>query len=370
MKKKHIIFISIIVLIIISGIIAYVFKNNKNLSFNKTTKIALYTIPEKEKVFVNGVISPQKTENIYLDDTKGSVDKVSVSNGQVVKNGDALFTYKNDQITDEIDKANQQVTSSDDQKKKLLEKQAEAKKQTAQPGLITTPAAATEAQSGSYQDQIDLIQTQINTSKDQLKTLKTKEFTYIRATIDGKVILNDTKDKINPYIVIESSTLYVKGSITEKDQPKLKVNQNSDILVFALNKTLTGKVTTVENRPSTAQVASQAAASTSQTATSGGSNISNYDVDISLNSQENIINGFHVQATVQVEQKDITIPKSSILQEAGKNYVFKVANKKLTKQEITYKASTSSKVILLTGLKENDSISISTKDMKEGISVE
>lgn len=112
MKKKHIIFISIIVLIIISGIIAYVFKNNKNLSFNKTTKIALYTIPEKEKVFVNGVISPQKTENIYLDDTKGSVNKVSVTDGQVVKKGADLFTYKNDQITDQIDLANQQLTIS------------------------------------------------------------------------------------------------------------------------------------------------------------------------------------------------------------------------------------------------------------------
>ena len=146
MKKKHIIFISIIVLIILSGIIAYVYKYNKDSAFNKNKSIALYTIPAKEKIFVNGIIVPEKTENIYIDQTKGSINKVSVTDGQVVKKGNRLFTYKNSQITDQIDLANQQITTSENQKKALSSKKEQANQQAvAQSGVnvaSTSPLTA------------------------------------------------------------------------------------------------------------------------------------------------------------------------------------------------------------------------------------
>ena len=368
MKKKHIIFISIIALIILSGIIAYVFKYNKDSAFNKSKSIALYTVPAKEKIFVNGVIVPEKKENIYLDDTKGSVNKVSVTDGQVVKKGADLFTYKNDQITDQIDLANQQLTISNNQKKKLLGKQQIVKAGVDSSSISASPIVSTEAQISSYQDQIDVVQTQINNSKRQLENLKAKEFTYIIAPIDGKVVLNDPKDKTKPYIVIESTTYYVKGSISEKDQPKIKENQQVDILIFATNKTITGKIKSVGNSPAVADVAIGAAGT--QTAAGAGSAISYYDSNISLDSQENVVNGFHVQAIVKLKGSEMKIPKSSILEETGKQYVFKVVNKKLTKTAITYENSTASQVIVLSGLNEKDRITVNTKDIKEGTSVE
>jgi len=377
MKKKHIIFISIIVLIILSGIIAYVIKNNKSLTTNKTGVISLYKIPDKEKVFINGVVIPQKTESIYLDQTKGNVNKVSVISGQEVKKGEVLITYKNDVITDQIKEIEQQITTSTNLKKKLVDKegqaqklltkqQAEAKKQVeaGMPnGVIDGSLAAnTEAQINSYKDQIDSIQTQINGYQNQLKTLKEKEFTKVTAPIDGKVTLNDSKDLSKAYIVIETTSFYIKGSVNEKDQTKLKKDQLADILVFATNKTLTGKLISVGNRPVEAQLG----------AIGGNNNLSYYDANISLDSQEDIINGFHVQATLQIEQGNIKIPKSSILEEAGKHYVFKAVDKKLSKTEITYEKSKTSdnEVIVRTGLKENDSIATNTKGMKEGLSVE
>ena len=181
--------------------------------------------------------------------------------------------------------------------------------------------ANTEAQISSYKDQIDSIQTQINTYQNQLKTLKEKEFTKVTAPIDGKVSLNDSKDLSKAYIVIETTSFYIKGSVNEKDQTKLKKDQLADILVFATNKTLTGKLISVGNRPVEAQLG----------AIGGNNNLSYYDANISLDSQENIINGFHVQATLKIETGDIKIPKSSILEEAGKHYVFKVVDKKLSK---------------------------------------
>jgi len=403
MKKKHIIFISIIGLIIIFGIIAYVFKNNKTLSSSKSEAIVLYTIPTKEKVFVNGVIVPEKTENIYRDESKGSINKVSITDGQIVKKGAALFTYKNDLITDQIDEANVLITTSNNQKKKLLDKQAEAKTLLAKQkedakqqvtkqqqaadsqrqqaaveagvdiasiasvpvdsaSIVASLTANTEALISSYPDQIDAVQTQIDSASNQVKKLKTKEFTNITAPIDGKVILNDTNDMTKAYITIEATTYYVKGSINEKDQIKLKENQEVDILIFATNKTLTGKVKSVGKSPASADAAAQA--------TTGGASISYYDANVALDSQENIVNGFHVQATVRLEGEEMKIPTSSLIEEAGKQYVFKVVNKKLVKLVVTSKKSTESEVIVLSGLKENDSIAKTAKDMKEGISVE
>ncbi|MGH4051925.1 MAG: efflux RND transporter periplasmic adaptor subunit [Clostridium sp.] len=405
MKKKHIIFISIIGLIIIFGIIAYVFKNNKDLASSKSESIALYTIPTREKVFVNGIIVPEKTENIYKDESKGSINKVSITDEQIVKKGAALFTYKNDLITDQIDEANQLLTTSNKQKKKLLDKQADAKtllskqkadakkqvakqeraaesqrkQAAAQAGvdiasaqsvpvdsasIVASLTANTEALLSSYPDQIDAAQTQIDTASNQVKKLKAKEFAYITAPIAGKIILSDTNDMTKPYITIEATTYYVKGSINEKDQTKLKENQQVDILIFATNKTLTGKVKSVGKSPASGGEAAAAQATT------GGSSISYYDANVSLDSQENIVNGFHVQATVRLEGEEIKIPKSSLLEEAGKQYVFKVVNKKLTKLAITTKKGTDTEVIVLSGLKENDSIAKTAKDMKEGISVE
>ncbi|MPQ29946.1 efflux RND transporter periplasmic adaptor subunit [Clostridium estertheticum] len=358
MKKKHIIFISIIGVIIVAGIIGYVAKNNKGSAGNKGKAVEVYTIPAKDKIFVNGIVVPEKTENIFRDETKGTIDKVSVTNGQVVKKGDSLFTYKNDSVTDQIDKENQSITNNDNQKKKLVDKKAKQKGET--------PVAATEAKIDGYQEQIDTVQTLIDTSKDVVEKLRDKEYTSIKAPIDGKVILSDSKDMTKPYIVIESTTVYVKGNINEKDQTKIKENQKVDILIFAINKTITGKIKSVGNSPATPDVMAGA-----QGSTGGASAVSYYDANIALDSQENVVNGFHVQATVKLEgEGEMRIPKSAILEEDGKQYVFKVVDKKLKKQIITYKKATTPEVVVLSGLNENDSIAKSTKDMKEGISVE
>jgi len=227
MKKNQIVFVIVIILIILSGIIVSVTKNNKDSAFNKSVPIVLYKIPEAEKVFVNGVIVPEKIKNIY------------------------------------------------------------------------------------------------------------------------------------------STKFYVKGNVSERDQFKLKKNQQVEILIFATNKIVTGKVESVGNSPTASDVVVG-----TQATTSSNSDISYYDANISLDSQSNIVNGFHVQATVALNENELKIPKSSIFEEAGKQYVFKVVNKKLLKQVITYKDAATPQVVVLSGLSEDDSIAATTKDMKEGISVE
>jgi HlyD family secretion protein len=362
MKKNYIHFLVIFIIIIICCVGLYSYEKITNIS-NKSVKITVYTLPEKEKVFINGIITPEKIENIFLDNAEGSVNKVSVTDGQIVKKGDILFRYKNAQITAQIDQDNQQISSNNYQKKLLLDKQAQVKNQI---GQAKGADSATSVQINTYQDQIDSIQNQINTYRDQIKSLKLKEYTTITAPIDGEVILNGSeKDLTKSFIVIESTTFYIKGTVNEIDQSKLKENQSADILIFSTNKILTGKVSRIENRPTTEDLNTQVASIGSS------SNLSYYNVIINLDSQENLTNGFHVQATVKMPQNDIKIPKNAILEEYGSKYVFKVVNKKLVKQKITYEESNSSEVVVSSGVQENDSIALNvTKDMKEGMSAE
>ncbi|MEG2254133.1 MAG: hypothetical protein RSC33_02265, partial [Vagococcus sp.] len=67
----------------------------------------------------------------------------------------------------------------------------------------------------------------------------------------------------------------------------------------------------------------------------------------------------------------VKIPKTAILKENDKSYVFKAVDNKLTKQEITYTESDSNEVAINSGLKDNDVVVTNPReDMKEGNPVE
>lgn len=374
-KKKNLIIFSVIFLIIVlSGVGAYLYKKSLDNN-NKASKIKLYTVSSGEKVFVNGEISPEKTENIYLDATKGSVDKVSVENGQVVKKGDTLFIYKNDVITEQIEQTNRQIASNKNQRKQMVAKQEEGKKQLLaqqeqaknQALLAGTenPMAMDKSLDINMDSEFSAIDDQLSSLQAQLNSLKGKEYTTITAPIDGRVILNEGgKNLTTPYITIESTTFYIKGTISEKEQTKLKESQPAEVLILATNKIVNGKVSFIGNRPMSSELMIKAP-------NGGESNISYYEVNIALDSQENLTNGFHIQATIKLTENEIKIPKTAVLEDNGNPYVFKSVDKKLVKQSITYSESGESEVVVKSGVKEGDSVVTNpTKDMKEGSPVE
>ena len=94
---------------------------------SKETSMKLLSIPSNEKVFINGTIVPLEEEVIYLDPTKGEVETLSVENGQTVSKGDTLFTYKNEQITEQIAQINLQLESARKERENLLAQKEELK---------------------------------------------------------------------------------------------------------------------------------------------------------------------------------------------------------------------------------------------------
>ncbi|EDT72510.1 efflux RND transporter periplasmic adaptor subunit [Clostridium perfringens] len=376
MKKKYIIAIVTVVILAGVGVGSYFLKQSMNKESVATMEI--YTVPSTDKVFVNGKIEPEKVENIFLDATKGTVDKVEVENGDVVEKGDTLFTYKNDQVQSQVEQLELQLNSAKSQKEEINKQNAEAKKQLEdlkkaglenqmpQGGQMPNLGqnAGGEISTGSVDEQIKLLEKQI-------KALKDKEYYKVTAPIGGKVILAESStNPTQPYITVESGDYYISGSVNEKDQPKIKEGQEVQITILSTNKNINGKISSVGNTP-----IDNGASLAAQTGAQGGAggNMSYYEVKITPDSQEDLTNGFHVQASVNLDKKPIEIPKEAILSVDNEEFVFKNVDGKLVKQVITYspKEGSEDEVIVSSGLNEEDKIvSNPTPNMKEGMNVE
>ncbi|MDU2168091.1 MAG: efflux RND transporter periplasmic adaptor subunit [Clostridium perfringens] len=376
MKKKYIIAIVTVVILAGVGVGSYFLKQSMNKESVATMEI--YTVPSTDKVFVNGKIEPEKVENIFLDATKGTVDKVEVENGDVVEKGDTLFTYKNDQVQSQVEQLELQLNSAKSQKEEINKQNAETKKQLEdlkkaelenqmpQGGQMPNLGqnAGGEISTGSVDEQIKLLEKQI-------KALKDKEYYKVTAPIGGKVILAESStNPTQPYITVESGDYYISGSVNEKDQPKIKEGQEVQITILSTNKNINGKISSVGNTP-----IDNGASLAAQTGAQGGAggNMSYYEVKITPDSQEDLTNGFHVQASVNLDKKPIEIPKEAILSVDNEEFVFKNVDGKLVKQVITYspKEGSEDEVIVSSGLNEEDKIvSNPTPNMKEGMNVE
>ncbi|MDU6015237.1 MAG: efflux RND transporter periplasmic adaptor subunit [Clostridium perfringens] len=376
MKKKYIIAIVTVVILAGVGVGSYFLKQSMNKESVATMEI--YTVPSTDRVFVNGKIEPEKVENIFLDATKGTVDKVEVENGDVVEKGDTLFTYKNDQVQSQVEQLELQLNSAKSQKEEINKQNAEAKKQLedlkkaglenqmSQGGQMPNLGqnAGGEISTGSVDEQIKLLEKQI-------KALKDKEYYKVTAPIGGKVILAESStNPTQPYITVESGDYYISGSVNEKDQPKIKEGQEVQITILSTNKNINGKISSVGNTP-----IDNGASLAAQTGAQGGAggNMSYYEVKITPDSQEDLTNGFHVQASVNLDKKPIEIPKEAILSVDNEEFVFKNVDGKLVKQVITYspKEGSEDEVIVSSGLNEEDKIvSNPTPNMKEGMNVE
>lgn len=375
--KKNIVVGAIIIagsLIVVGGSF---FIEKNNFIQVKNAKPQIVDIKSREKVFINGKIIPKNSETIYIDSLKGKVHEVKVENGQSVQKGEVLFTYKNEQITEQIAQIISQKSAITKQKKGLLSKKEKAEKELASNkaelnkedllGKIEGGGdvnnnlfAGIESQIEAINEQIDTTDTQITSLDEQLKALKEKEYYSVESPNDGNVILKDEdKNPGAPFMIIEDSKLYVRGIVGEKELLKLDVDQVVEINVLPTNKTLKGKISFVDSRP--VEGAGAAAMST------GGVDISSYEVRIELDSQEGATNGFHIQAIAKLSEDIVKVPKKAIISESGKHYVFKNIDNKLVKVEVKYEDLDNEEVRVIEGIKEEEQIVTNPSDnMKEG----
>lgn len=394
MKKKYIT-ITIISTIIIASTIGFCFLK-KSINDKTANKPEYYKIESVEKVFINGTLTPRESESIYIDSTKGEISEVHVTNGQAVNAGDSLFTYNNTVIEAQIDEISEQITANENSKvsinnkltnaknnlaekenqlnklKKQLEEfnfqdQVEADNISMNIQQTTAEVSAYKEQVSAYEDQIDSVKTTLNSLYNKKEKLTADKNFVVTAPISGTIVLSSNeKDYTQPYIIIESQELIVKGIVSEKDYTKIKVDDDISVSIISTNETIEGKILEIDDRP-----VSNTELNLSQVTQTTNTNVSYYNALITLNSQENLINGFHSQGKVTLGDDTIKVFKTSIINEEGKNYVFIDKDGILDKVEISIQQEDGEYVIVESGLNANDVVMKNpTSETKAGVKVE
>ena len=389
MKKKYLKYVVIGAIILVSTVAIYLVKITSDNSQGKSSSISSIETTiignSSKKIYINGVIQPIENKNIYLDASKGKVDTVSVTDGQAVNVGDVLFTYKNDTITSQIEDFNGQISTYQTQKERLENKKKDSnnkltEKKNSLSNLKSNPQdeitmasiqslegeiQSLETEISSYNDQLDTINDSIKDCNKKIENLKKDESTEVKADISGVVdIVGSKDDYTNVFISISSNDLYIKGSVSEKYVEKLKKEQEAEVLVIANNSTIKAKVDEISKKPSTSS-------SIGSSMDTSANSLSNYDVTLLLDSQENILDGYHVQATIFEEEKELKIPKEAIIEENGETFVYKVEDGALKKQNVEYEDSENDDAKILSGLEEGEEVVTNpTEDTKEGMKYE
>lgn len=387
MKKKYLKYVVIGAIILVSTVAIYLVKATSDNSQVNSSSIETTIIGDSsQKIYINGIIQPIENKNIYLDVSKGKVDTVSVTDGQAVNVGDVLFTYKNDTITSQIEDFNGQISTYQTQRERLENKKKDSnnkltEKKNSLSNLKSNPQdeitmasiqslegeiQSLETEISSYNDQLDTINDSIKDCNKKIENLKKDESTEVKADISGVVdIVGSKDDYTNVFISITSNDLYIKGSVNEKYVEKLKKEQEAEVLVIANNSTIKAKVDEISKKPSNGSSAIGSSMDTS------GNSLSNYDVTLLLDSQENILDGYHVQATIFEEEKELKIPKEAIIEENGETFVYKVEDGALKKQNVEYEDSENDDAKILSGLEEGEEVVTNPNDdTKEGMKYE
>lgn len=322
-NRKIAITTGVILLASLSIGIMYINKNS-NSSLPEENYVETYTIADNEKIFINGVILPTKSKDFTLP-SESEISKLNVTNGKIVKEGDILFTVKNEDVLNEIDILKSQITE-----------------------LKNT---STELD--------PLIESEINKLEAQVSALNKKAYTDTTAPFAGKVYFNDNNmdSQYSSTITLQSTTFYMKGQTSEEDLSKLQIDDSVSVTVLSTNKKVEGRISSISDRPSTNEGDNMS-----------NSSLSYYDINVSFENQESLVNGFHVQACIEITDNLCKVPTTSILKdENDKAFVFESFDGILKKQIVEIQSQNDEFTVIKGGLDKKDIIvRYPSQEMSEG----
>lgn len=327
-KKQVIIGGVIIILVLAGGYLGIKEYNKKQLEAQAKLSPEIYTVPEKEKLNMNGEINPTRVKDLFINGSNEELDEIQVENGQSVADGTPLFKCENERIVLEIEDLKEEIQSKESERNSLQ----------------------TEEERKPINEDID----RLNRKLDNLEELA---YTTINAPFSGIIFLNnENQSEDSPIMTLESQELYVKSQLSEDELYKINLNQEVDILVNSTKQKLKGKITYIGQRPSRQD---------------NKKDISYYDIKISfLENQDlqKIKNGFHVKNTAEVINQKIEVPYSALLQENEKRFVYKVIDGIVYKQEVKTGETNDKYAVITEGVGENDKIvkNADNKNIKEG----
>ena len=335
-KKKAIIGGVVVIAIFMAVFFGIKIKNSMSNENEKAQVPEIYNVPEKEKIIIDGKVMPGKSKDFFAEPSKGEIENIAVEDGQKVDQGQVLFTYKNENISPEIDNLKEQLTTKEEELKVI---QDETLKKT--------------------------MEEEITKLNDKIKIIEDKSSYSVEAPFAGKVYIshqNSSENDPTPIMTLDSEDLYVKGQASEQDLSKINLNQEVQVMVNSTKEKVKGKVTFIGERPSVDKITSKK---------DSKQGLSYYDIKVNfLENQDlkNIKNGFHVQTTIEVLNNPIKVPYTALLQQDEKRFVYKVIDGIVYKQEVKTGETNNEFAVITEGVGEKDKIikSVNNKNIKEG----
>lgn len=330
-KQKIIIGITSLALVLGGGYGYIQISKEKEHQRLEASRVDLYQVPGREKIFMNGKLLPLKSQKLSVNPEQGELSQIKVENNTYVEKGAPLFTCKNSSQIKEIESLKLEIS------------------------------AKTKEKSNAADEETKLaIDTEIKQLNAQIAQLNKTAYSTVYAPFSGKVYLNESSTE-NPFVMtLETKDLYVKGQVNERDSYKISLEQGVEINVVATNDKYSGLITSIGDRPYEGEDAGQGMGA--------DSSMTKYEVNMSIDNQENLKNGLNVQIVALSGTTDKKIPNVSVLQEGDKYYVYKVENEIARKAEIKVKEKKDDYYLVDGGIKENDEIikDVFTTDIKDG----
>nr|WP_314277962.1 HlyD family efflux transporter periplasmic adaptor subunit [uncultured Peptostreptococcus sp.] len=320
---------SVVIIVIVGGFI--IFNNSKN---EMTPTLQTYTIPENEKIFINGVIVPKQSREIP-GPSNGSTPDIRVTNGQNVKSGDVLYIVKDEAAIQEISSIKTQISNLIKEKRAL------------KPDDTSLVA----------------INSQLASLNSNLSAANAKAYTKVKAPFDGRVYINShassgSGDNNAALMTVQSTEYVMNGQISEQDLNKVKNDMTADVTVLSSGDTVKGRVSYISERP---------LASGGEQGGDSASSLSLYNIVMTFDTQEGLVDGYHTQATIEVNTDKYKVPTKSIVNDGSEIYVFIEVDGHLRKVNVEILSDSEDYSMVSGDLNENDIIVKNpTKKMKDG----
>lgn len=123
----------------------------------------------------------QANQKIFAEPSKGEIENIAVEDGQKVDQGQVLFTYKNENVSPEIDNLKEQLTTKEEELKVI---QDETLKKT--------------------------MEEEITKLNDKIKIIEDKSSYSVEAPFAGKVYIshqNSSENEPTPIMTLDSEDL-------------------------------------------------------------------------------------------------------------------------------------------------------------------
>ncbi|OPH52074.1 hypothetical protein BC351_33475 [Paenibacillus ferrarius] len=379
MKKKWLVTIIGVGILSIVGVNVFLITKSK-IPISKVTNVQGIEVKMKQMsdtLIASGIVTPREEEQIFKDETMGTIKDIFVYVGQEVKKGSELFRYDEEEINNRIallEIARTRLSLELEQHRERLDSlEADFKHNLKDTSQVEESLRQVEKNKNELERQVKYTMLSLKQNEMEMTALlKKKDNLVVKSTMSGivkKVARNANKtaaDLQEPIVHLVSNEPYkVKGTITEFDSVFVKVGQPVKVRAKVLSsEKWEGKIESIQLNPSQRVMNSGLEKSTSVTP---------YPFEVALmDNHKGLEDGYHVSVEIQIKAKDnvLTLPHDAILAKDSKEFVFAVVDNRLQKRELTIGLMNDEFKEVLTGVKEGDIIVRHPKiEWKDGMEV-